>query len=315
MRLPLRLGLDDRGELAVADLADIHALLLTGPTGSGKSVAVHTMLTALMECRPPCDLKLILIDGKGLEFVGYQGLEYLIKEPVEEPEEIKTIVRWLRREIENRNAANDMADEQPSLVVAIDGMVFAWDSIADVEEEFWYCLDEGKNAGVYFIITSQTSEFCENHPFRIGRHLKVSGQGHIMGTCANTYLSVQGEDLCDLILPKLIEKHSSSKITCEKEVCGDAKEIDLFADDQEAKSHAPTIGVDLCRTLQVIANTNRASTSHFQRQLGFGYSHAAAVLAELEDIGVVSPQDGAGPRQILWTRDQIVEHIHQMKDL
>lgn len=315
MRLPLRLGLDDRGELAGADLADVHALLLTGPTGSGKSVAVHTMLTALMECRSPRDLKLLLIDGKGLEFVGYQGLEYLLKDPVEDPEEIKATVRWLRREIENRNATDANADEQPSFVVVIDGMVFAWDSIAEVEEEFWYCLDAGKDVGVHFIITSQTSDFSENHPFRVGRHLKVSGQGHIEGTCASSYLSVQGENLCDLILPKLIKEHSRPRAVCEKEVRGDMLEVDLFADDPVVKSSAPTTGTDLCRALQVIANTNRASTSHFQRQLGFGYNHAAAVLDELENLGVVSHQDGVGPRQILWTRDRIVERIHQMENL
>ena len=67
--LPLRVGVDEEGDITVLDLASVHALLLTGPTGSGKSVAVHTLLAGLMGYLPPDKLQFVLIDGKGLEFV------------------------------------------------------------------------------------------------------------------------------------------------------------------------------------------------------------------------------------------------------
>ncbi len=60
------------------------------------------------------------------------------------------------------------------------------------------------------------------------------------------------------------------------------------------------------RALECIINTNRASTSHFQRRLGIGYNHAAKLCDKLEDAGVIGPQKGAGPRQILMAQEQLL---------
>lgn len=60
------------------------------------------------------------------------------------------------------------------------------------------------------------------------------------------------------------------------------------------------------RALECIINTKRASTSHFQRRLGIGYNHAAKLCDRLEDAGVIGPQKGAGPREILMDQDQLL---------
>ena len=60
------------------------------------------------------------------------------------------------------------------------------------------------------------------------------------------------------------------------------------------------------RALECIINTKRASTSHFQRRLGIGYNHAAKLCDKLEDAGVIGPQKGAGPRDILMDQDQLL---------
>ncbi len=60
------------------------------------------------------------------------------------------------------------------------------------------------------------------------------------------------------------------------------------------------------RALECVINTQRASTSHFQRRLGIGYNHAARLCDKLEDAGVIGPQRGAGPRQILMSQDQLM---------
>ena len=97
-------------------------------------------------------------------------------------------------------------------------------------------------------------------------------------------------------------------------------ETDIFADENENAGGGDAEGgadaratvkaaedADLYkRALECIINTNRASTSHFQRRLGIGYNHAAKLCDKLEDAGVIGPQKGAGPRDILLTQDQLV---------
>ena len=97
-------------------------------------------------------------------------------------------------------------------------------------------------------------------------------------------------------------------------------EIDPFADadgeGDEPKESGPSAremvkaaaeADDFKKAIECIINTNRASTSHFQRRMGWGYNHAAKILDLLEQKGIVSPQQGAGPRQILMDQQQLLE--------
>ena len=63
---------------------------------------------------------------------------------------------------------------------------------------------------------------------------------------------------------------------------------------------------DFKKAVECIINTNRASTSHFQRQLGWGYNHSAKILDRLAEQGIVSQPQGMGPRQILMSQEQLV---------
>jgi S-DNA-T family DNA segregation ATPase FtsK/SpoIIIE len=100
-------------------------------------------------------------------------------------------------------------------------------------------------------------------------------------------------------------------------------EIDPFADadgeSEEPKESGPSAremvkaaaeADDFKKAIECIINTNRASTSHFQRRMGWGYNHAAKILDLLEQKGIVSPQQGAGPRQITMDRMQLMEQLN-----
>ncbi len=63
---------------------------------------------------------------------------------------------------------------------------------------------------------------------------------------------------------------------------------------------------DFKKAVECIINTKRASTSHFQRQMGWGYNHAAKILDLLTERGIVSPPQGMGPRQVIMDQDQLV---------
>ena len=310
-RLPLRLGVQKSGDLLVADLAEIHSLLLTGPTGAGKSVAVHTLLGSLMGCTKPAELNLLLIDGKGLEFTEYANLPYLVRPPAEIEDDIRSAICWLRRETESRAVRHAGAGTMPDLVVVIDGMVFAFDPIIDVEEEFWYCVNEGASAGVHFIITSQSEKFLQGHKSSIDCHLRLAGEGHMRGMLGDVTIDVQGENIGDGLVRKLADefrsKHSESNGCVE----------DIFADETDEERSTikkdELADDDVRNAIELILNTNRASTSHFQRKLGRGYNHSAAILDRLEQMGVIAPQDGMGPRQIVWSQIKLTEYVENTR--
>lgn len=207
-RLPLRLGVKPSGGLEVLDLSSVHALLLTGPTGCGKSVAVHTLIDSLMGVKNPKDVKLLLIDGKGIEFTNYEeGLPFLLALPVSCDAVIRASVQWLSREIEKRLVRHSRVGEAPDIVVVVDGMVFAWDALAEVESEFWYCLEEGKAAGVHFIITSQSAAFATGHEASFPCRLQMSGTGRMRGSLDGREIDVVGEDLGDEPLDNVYGRH------------------------------------------------------------------------------------------------------------
>ena len=87
----------------------------------------------------------------------------------------------------------------------------------------------------------------------------------------------------------------------------DNQKADEEGDAQSAATVKVAEDADLYkRALECVINTQRASTSHFQRRLGIGYNHAARLCDKLEDAGVIGPQRGAGPRQILMSQDQLL---------
>jgi S-DNA-T family DNA segregation ATPase FtsK/SpoIIIE len=102
MKLPLVLGKDIGGEPIIADLARMPHLLVAGTTGSGKSVAINTMLMSLMYHLPPEQCKFIMIDPKMLELSVYDGIPHLLSPVVTEPGKAVVALKWTVKEMENR---------------------------------------------------------------------------------------------------------------------------------------------------------------------------------------------------------------------
>ncbi len=100
--LTLALGKDIAGAPVVADLARMPHLLVAGTTGSGKSVAINTMILSLLYRLPPDQCKLILIDPKMLELSVYEGIPHLLAPVVTEPGKAVVALKWTVREMEDR---------------------------------------------------------------------------------------------------------------------------------------------------------------------------------------------------------------------
>ena len=101
-KLPLALGKDIGGDPIVANLAKMPHLLIAGTTGSGKSVAINTMILSLLYKLTPEDCRMIMIDPKMLELSVYDGIPHLLSPVVTDPKKAVVALKWTVGEMEER---------------------------------------------------------------------------------------------------------------------------------------------------------------------------------------------------------------------
>jgi DNA segregation ATPase FtsK/SpoIIIE, S-DNA-T family len=101
-RLPLCLGKSIGGESVLVDLARMPHLLIAGTTGSGKSVAINTMILSLVYRLQPDQCRLIMVDPKMLELSVYDGIPHLLTPVVTDPKKAVVALKWAVREMEER---------------------------------------------------------------------------------------------------------------------------------------------------------------------------------------------------------------------
>src|SRR5271156_1356267 len=101
-RLPIALGKTIGGEPVIVDLARMPHLLVAGTTGSGKSVAINTMIMSLLYRLKPEQCRLIMVDPKMLELSVYDGIPHLLTPVVTDPKKAVVALKWAVREMEDR---------------------------------------------------------------------------------------------------------------------------------------------------------------------------------------------------------------------
>ena len=102
MKLPLALGKDIGGRPIIANLAKMPHLLIAGTTGSGKSVAINTMILSLLYKLTPEECRMIMIDPKMLELSVYDGIPHLLSPVVTDPKKAVVALKWVVGEMEER---------------------------------------------------------------------------------------------------------------------------------------------------------------------------------------------------------------------
>jgi DNA segregation ATPase FtsK/SpoIIIE, S-DNA-T family len=101
-RLALCLGKTIGGEPVIVDLARMPHLLIAGTTGSGKSVAINTMILSFLYRMRPDQCRLIMVDPKMLELSVYDGIPHLLAPVVTDPKKAVVALKWAVREMEDR---------------------------------------------------------------------------------------------------------------------------------------------------------------------------------------------------------------------
>jgi len=168
--LTLALGRDVAGNPIVSDLASMPHLLIAGATGSGKSVAINTLLASLLYRNSPQQLKLILVDPKRVELTAYNGIPHLITPVIIEPKKTIAALRWAVYEMDKRYEllnvsgkrnissynASSKGSKLPYIAIVIDELADLMAVAAnDVEAAIVRLAQMARAVGIHLIVATQ----------------------------------------------------------------------------------------------------------------------------------------------------------------
>ena len=188
--LSLVIGKDIFGEPVIRDLSKMPHLLIAGATGSGKSVALHSLILSILFRATPEDVRLILVDPKMLELTLYDGIPHLFHAVVTQPREAAQVLKWAVGEMRGRyqemmengvrhiDAYNQLVDRRSRSVLRVkarDGeteemerlpyIVIVIDELADlmmtsasrreVEDSITQLTQMARAAGIHLIFATQ----------------------------------------------------------------------------------------------------------------------------------------------------------------
>ncbi|MCD4684703.1 MAG: hypothetical protein K8S97_02055, partial [Anaerolineae bacterium] len=203
--LKLALGLGVDGSPVAADLTAMPHLLIAGTTGSGKSVCVNSIITALLLNNTPDQVQFIMVDPKRVELTGYNGIPHLVAPVVVELERIVGVLQWVQREMEeryrkfaaiaarnivdyNKRVVETGVDKMPYYVVIVDELADLMMLAPDETERLLARLAQMARAtGIHLIISTQrpsvdiiTGLIKAHFPARIAFAVASSGVSRVI---------------------------------------------------------------------------------------------------------------------------------------
>ncbi len=339
LRVPL--GKDIFGASVVSSIEKMPHLLVAGATGSGKSVAINSIILAILYNARPNEVKLAMVDPKMLELSLYNDIPHLLTPVMTQPkkaaETLRSIVAEMERRyrllaekgsknIESYNKTAPEAERLPYIVVIIDELADLMMTVQrEIEDSIMRLAQMARAAGIHLIVATQrpsvdviTGLIKANLPARIS--FQVSSK-----TDSRTILDANGaENLLGmgdmLFLPPgsahLVRVHGC--FVSEAEI----KRVVEFIKKQgkpnyellqqrareivEADAAAVEDGErdeEYVRAVDLVQQNGKASTSFLQRHLRVGYNRAARMIEMMEKDGIVGPADGAKPRKVLVGRN------------
>jgi len=334
--LGFALGKGISGEPVFPDIAKMPHLLVAGATGSGKSVAIHSIIISLLYKNSPETLRFIFIDPKRVELSVYSGLPHLIAPVITEGKKAVSALRWVISEMDRRyevllrggfrdiKSFNDKRKEDlmPYLVVIIDELADLMTTYGrEVEGSVVRLAQMARATGIHLIVSTQrpsveviTGLIKANITTRVA--LQVASQidsRTILDTSGAEKLLGGGDMLlvsADLSKPRRIQ----GSFVTDGEIKAVAKFIidnnegeinDLSVtepNELEGILSSPTSDEDedelFIEALEVVTEAGKASASLLQRRLKIGYARAARLLDIMESKGIIGPGDGAKPREV-----------------
>ncbi|QDT06153.1 DNA translocase FtsK [Rubripirellula lacrimiformis] len=188
MNIPVFLGKDVSGNPMVVDLAKMPHLLIAGRTGTGKSVCLNTIISSILMCCRPDEVRMLMIDPKMVELSGYGRLPHLMHPVITDMKKAEAILAWavekmeerysllakvgvrhinsfndlgreeiLRRlEIDEADEPTDVPDKLPFIVIVADEMAdLMMTAGKDVETHIIRLAQKSRAVGIHLILATQ----------------------------------------------------------------------------------------------------------------------------------------------------------------
>ncbi len=337
-KLTLSLGKDIFGTPVVADLAKMPHLLVAGATGSGKSVAINSMVMSILYKATPTEVKMLMVDPKVIELSAYEEIPHLISPVITSPKEAAEALRKMVLEMERRyrvlaeRAARNIEsyniqakDEEqlPYIVIVIDELAdLMFTAASDVEDSIARLAQMGRASAIHLILATQrpsvdviTGIIKANFPARISFQVssKVDSRT-ILDTHGAEQLLGKGDMLLMLPGARTIRVHGA--LITEEEI----KTVTEFikfqgrpdytileniqdSDKIEADERSGERDEMYLKAIEFGESAGEVSISSIQRRFKIGYNRAARIMELMEEDGLVGPPKSAGkPREFLRRR-------------
>lgn len=337
-KLSVALGLDVSGNPLIGDIAKMPHVLIAGTTGSGKSVLLNAWICSLLYRTTPAEVRLILIDPKRVEMVGYNGIPHLLTPVIVETDKILSSLRWAMQEMERRykqfaevgvrnlDSFNELSGFQalPYIVIFIDELADLM-AYAPVEVEDTICriAQMARATGIHLVLATQrpsvdvvTGLIKANVPARIAFSVSsmmdsrvvidTPGAERLLGRGDMLYvppdqakpMRIQGTFVSEKEVTKVVEFFKNKDVPVQY-----TEEVTSQTHGAMKKGNGNTNsdGRDALfeDALRLVCQHDKASASLLQRRLSVGYARAARILDQLESSGVIGPGEGSKPRDVL----------------
>ncbi|MDP3741062.1 MAG: DNA translocase FtsK [bacterium] len=339
--LAYALGRDVAGSAMVADLARMPHLLIAGATGTGKSVAINSILISFLYRNSPEELRLIVIDPKRVELNLYNGIPHLLTPVVTDHEKAVNSLKWAVNEMDRRYNTlaaggkrnileyNSTAEEKlPYIVIVVDELADLMAvAQADVEAAVVRLAQMARAVGVHLVLATQRpsvdiitglikANITARMAFAVASQvdsrtiLDMSGAEKLLGSGDMLYITAE------LGKPKRIqgtyisEKEVKSIVDFVKNQSGEVEYAEGILERQKVGGSIPGFDEDfgdddplISEAVAVVRAAGKASASLLQRRLRIGYARAARLLDLMEEKGMIGASDGAKPRDVYFDNE------------
>ncbi len=342
--LTIALGKDVSGQYRYADLTKMPHLLIGGSTNSGKSIALNTLIASLIYRATPKQVRLLMIDPKRVELSLWEGIPHLLHPVVKDVKQSAGIFRSAIKEMERRydlfaalgtrnldgyNTKVPETSKLPYIVLIVDELAdLMMQQGAEVETHICRLAQLARATGIHLVIATQRpsvdiitgtikANIASRIAFAVASQIdsrtildspgaeRLIGRGDMlfMPIDAPKPLRIQGAYLSEAETNAIVQHLQEQEKPDYSFSVPDSESGEGGGANYAAEEEVDQVLFE--QAVRLVANNGQASTSMLQRRFRVGYTRAARIVEMMERRGIVGPLDGARPREILVSKDEV----------